>query len=180
MLPVWPHLSYQTNKFCKKDQNFAHFTLFCLKMPQLSRAFWLPSVCIAFRSSSVCLSGNGTAYQWERGNHNESGNLVCHCIINRNHSPGPGLSMKPTLLRGHVNGLPLRTIPNIAGATEFPTLASVPRMKKTPLLRQENSLAQRTPWKTISIWDGFCVMPTTLCLHKSQVPQAHRLVTEIL
>ena len=89
MLPVWPHLSYQKNKFCKKDQNFAHFALFCLKMPQLSRAFWLPSVCITFRSSSVCLSGNGMAYQWERGNHNESGNLVCHCRNQSKSFPRP-------------------------------------------------------------------------------------------
>lgn len=61
---------------------------------------------------------------------------------------------------------------------KFPTLASLPRMKKTLLLGQENSLAQRKPRETISICEGFCVMPTTFCLHKS--PQAHRWVTEIL
>ena len=31
------------------------------------------------------------------------------------YSSGPGLSMEPTILQGHVNGLPLQTIPNKAG-----------------------------------------------------------------
>lgn len=31
------------------------------------------------------------------------------------YSSGPGLSMEPTTLQGHVNGLPLQTIPNKAG-----------------------------------------------------------------
>ena len=90
------------------------------------------------------------------------------------YSSGPGLSMEPTILQGHVNGLPLQTIPNKAGPKISNYGFSASNEKDTII---------ETKRKTILIWEGFCLMRQLSVRTNHSYPKLtseNRWVTEIL